>query len=374
MKKLVLQAVIGVLLALPAMAQIPDSIHVRMNNLTIPTAPGFALLDESPTVIEHPANAKAFAASIFSAAQNAWGFPTNYAVELSPFWFFRHPGMTSYRYLGYNKKEGKQLPFSQAKMASISLAYVNTPDDSVGPGISNIAFGLRTNLLSVRSKRNIEELQKANDQVVNNLHSLNLKIISLDPLSQDYREKVQELVNNFEKDEELLKSEEYLRQQANVRPVFALDAAFAYSTFFLDNNFSDQHFGRLGLWAVLNYSQTLDKRPLPRNYVNIYAIARFIQDGTAADSLGVYNKVTMFDLGGKAEFELDKLSLGVEYILRSGDVDQTFRAAGMVKYTVSESIALTATFGRNFGEEDNLITLFGLSFGIDSGNEEALVK
>lgn len=374
MKKNVIFATVALCLSLSAASQVPDSIRIGMNNLDIPTAPGFTLLDEAPAVIEHPSSAKAFAASIYNAAQNGWGLPSNYAVEFSPFWFFRHPKMTSYRFMGYDKAKGKQLPFHLAKLASLSIAYVNAPTEESGPGISNVAFGIRTTLISVRSKKNIEELQRANDGVVRNLQGLNLKISALDPLSPDYRDKVQKIVDNFEKDEELLKSEEYLRQQACVRPVFALDAAFAYSTFFLDNSFSKQHFGRLGAWTVLNYSVVIDKKPVPRNYLNFYAIARYMQDGTVADTLGNYSTTSLFDLGGKAEVELNKLSVSGEYIYRSGDQEETFRAAGMVRYQVRQSIALTATFGRNFGKEENLITLFGLNFGLDSGNEEALIK
>jgi hypothetical protein len=376
MKKFPALLLLMAILTTMSAAQVPDSVRVKMDNISIPNSPGFILLDESPSVIDRPASPKAFATSIFNSYRQAGGFPSNYGVEFTPFWFFRHPRMTAYKYLGYNKAEEKQLPFSHIKKASISLAYVNNPDTDTTPSISNIAFGIRTTILSIRSRRNIQALKNANDQIVQNLRNINQLVIELDPLEPGYHEKVQRIVDNYENDPQLLESEEQLRQLIEVRPVFAIDAAIAYSRFFLNNKFSDQHFGRLGLWAVLNYSQALGKESIPKNYISLYGIFRYLQDGTVQNSSGSWDRTNHLDFGARAELELNKLSLSVEYLSRQrqDNAENTFRAVGVVNYRLSKSFSLTASFGRNFGEEQNLVTLFGLSFGLNSGNEAATIK
>lgn len=359
-----------------AMAQVPDTVRISMDNPGIPTSPGFILLDESPSVIDHPSSPKAFVAAIYNNYRQAGGFPSSYGVEFTPFWFFRHPKMTAFRYMGYDQPTGKQLPFSHIKKASLSLAYVSQPDEASTADISSIAFGIRTTLFSIRSKENIAALQAANEQVVMKLRDLNRRIIELDPLAPDYHQKVQQIIDHYEEDPGLLQAEEGLRMQMEVKPLLAVDAAFAYSMFFLDNTFSDRHFGRLGIWAVANYSQPLGKDPVTVNYLSLSAILRYLRDGTEPESPGNYGVSNHVDFGAKARLELNKLSLAVEYVRREGNepAEGSFRAVGMIDYRLSPSFALNASFGRNFGQEQNLITLFGLSFGLNSGNEEAIVK
>ncbi len=359
-----------------SLAQAPGSVQVPVNNNSIPTSPGFILLDESPTIIDHPASPKAFAAALYNTYQQTGGFPSNYGVEFAPFWYFKHPGMTAYRFMGYDKANAKQLPFSHIKKASFSLAYVNSPDTMSDAGISNISLGVRTTLVSVRSKKNIDDLQSANEAVIKKLKDLNNIIGALDPLANGYREKVQAIIDNFENDAGLLEAEKLLNDQLEVKPIFAINAAFAYSTFFLNNKVSDNHFGRLGIWAVLNYNQQLGRDPATKNYVSVYGIFRFLRDGTIMDSQETYLKTNNLDFGAKAEMELNKLSLAVEYIFRnpSGEVDNTYRCVGLVNYRISQSFALTASFGRNFGNDYNLVTLFGVNFGLNSGNEEVTIK
>src|SRR4051812_40022897 len=87
--------------ALPSWGQVSDSLELK--DLEVPNSPGFILLDKSPTIIERPNSTRAFMVSALNSFTDNSGLPKNYAVEFTPFWFFKHPHMTSYKYMGYNK-------------------------------------------------------------------------------------------------------------------------------------------------------------------------------------------------------------------------------------------------------------------------------
>jgi hypothetical protein len=375
MKKKWFLGISCILISMGVSGQFIDGRRIDLNNISIPSSPGFILLDESPTILDRPASPKAFAVNIYNAFKQSGGFPTNYGVEFTPFWYFQHPNMTALKFLGYNAEGDQQLPFSHIRKASLNIAYVKQPDTGSAAGISNLAFGVRTNLFSLRSKRNIQAIKSSNDAVVEILNAFNMEIVMLDIEDTNYQAKVQELVDAFENDPGLIAAEESLQEQIAVKPVFAVDLAFAYSMFFLENTISKQHFGRLGIWTTVNYSAPLVKDPVPTSYFHVYGIFRYLQDGTTMDSTGSFSRVSNLDFGGKAELEIKNLNLALEYIYRQEEdaTGNNYRAVGSLSYRLSNSVAITAAFGRNFGEKYNLITLFGMSFGFNSGNETAPV-
>ena len=121
--------------------------------------------------------------------------------------------------------------------------------------------------------------------------------------------------------------------------------------------------GRFGVWSTLVASMFLDKKPDSRNYVNIYGFFRYLRDGESLNVLS-NDRFNVFDVGIKAELEFEKLVLGYEYIDRSGDADG-YRSAGTIKYQVWRDVFITGTFGNNFQEQDDLITIFGIQWGIN---------
>jgi hypothetical protein len=106
-------------------AQSQKQTEINLNDLQAPNSPAFILLDVAPTLIERPTSSKAFATSIINSIAENNGIPQNYAVEFTPFWFFKHPEFTAYKYYGINENGSKKKPFSSSRMTAISLAYVN---------------------------------------------------------------------------------------------------------------------------------------------------------------------------------------------------------------------------------------------------------
>lgn len=341
--------------------------EVILEDLEIPSSPGFILLDEAPTSIERPNTGKAFIASVLNSFEGE-GFPKNYAVEFTPFWFFKHPNMNVLKYAGY--ENNKQQPFHSLKMASLSVAYINSTDTVTGNDIKNVAVGVRTNIFKIYSKSRNEAINKANVIAVSYLKNLDSVLVAegatpalliSDPVK--YRE-IEKRV--FAQRNHLSPFEEALK----IKPVLSLEFAAAYNRMFLENDFSNNHFGRFGAWLTLNTSIKWQD-----NYLNLYALGRYLSDGTMLNGTGGYETVDNMDIGGKLEFEFRKLSIGYEFLHRSGsDIESTYRSSGQLKYKISDNLRLTGAFGKNFGDSDNLISLLGLNWGLDTGNEKAKVE
>jgi hypothetical protein len=360
---------------------VQDSITLK--DLEIPNAPGFMLLDKAPTLIERPRDGKAFSLSVLNSIDQSNGIPLNYAIDVVPFWYFKHPKMTSYKYIGYNAEKGRQTPFSQAKKFSLNFSYSGNKDTIASTPNHYFALGFRTTLLMIRSPKQIKEIKEANDRCVSYLKSIDEQLTDagiLYPLpTGDTAEFKKQLAKFYSDREKFINersfqkdgSKKTLKEALSGKPLFAVDVASGYNSSFLDNSFSQNRFGRFGAWSTVSFSLPLSPKKNPSNYINLYALGRYIRDGLPMDtSLSVVNYL---DAGGKFEFEFEKISVAYEYIYRFSDFGETYRSNGIIKFKVSQNVYLTAAFGKNFGNANDLISMLGLNWGIGSGNEKATI-
>jgi hypothetical protein len=382
MKKKIVVLAISLCAFLVSFGQKSDTLSLK--DLEIPGSPGFILLDKTPTSIERPNSSKAFVLSALNSFTDNHGLPQNYAVEFTPFWFFKHPNMTSYKYMGYNKASNKQNALKDFKKMSFSLAFVSTTDSTTKNQINNVALGMRTTILSVRSKQDIKDFETANLKVVTYLRHLNDRLNEAGifyPIPADTsakwllkKKEYDDRVFAFLTQEEIARKNDKneLAEILKRRALFAVDGALGYNHFFPDNNYSSGHFGRFGAWLTMNYSQILDKKSSDKNYLNIYAIGRYLSDGTKMED-DKYVVQNFYDFGGKIELEFRKISVAYEYIHRINDNTNTFRSNGILKYKLTDQLFLTGAFGKNFGNNNNLISILGLNWGLSSGNEQAKI-
>ncbi|MFT4071156.1 MAG: hypothetical protein QM654_04450 [Dysgonamonadaceae bacterium] len=387
MRKINIIIALFLLLGNSAWAQ-TETDTISLKDIDIPSSPAFILLDQTPTTIERPSSSRAFVLSILNSFQDNNGMPKNYAADFTPFWFFKHPNMTSLKFAGYNVNKNRQRIFGNIERASFSFAFITTTDTLTQKPVNNLSLGLRVNLISIRSKKDIDDIKNANKKLIAYIKERDAKFQEYQdsikrvindtlplPLKYSqpaiYKQAAQDFFENYSNGKE--SNESTLKEILARKPVFAIDGALGYNTFFLDNKFSENHFGRLGVWLTLNYAQPLDKGGSAKNYFNLYAIGRYLSDGTTIEN-GNYKKVDNYDVGGKIEFELKKISIGYEYIYRVNNISNTFRSNGLLKYKVSDQVFLTGAFGKNFGDSNNLISLLGINWGFSTGNEKATVK
>jgi hypothetical protein len=350
----------------------PADLSVSLKDIEMPASPGFVLLDQAPSCIERPASTKAFVFSILNSIVESEGLPENYAIEITPFWYFKHRNMSALKYAGI--QENKQLPFSELKLVSLSAAYINLMDTITILPVNNISFGARTTLFKIRSETNSSSIKKANAGAVDQLRKIDEIIVKRigpwDPVDPEGHKKKQAALLEFLQDS--LKITNNLAEALEVKPVFVIDFAVAYNLFFTNNDFSTKQFGRFGTWVTLNYAQKLNEENT--NYLNLYAIGRYLKDEATRDESGEFIGKTFYDFGAKVELQFNKFSFGYEYIYRSGNVSNTFRSSGQLKYRISDNLFLTGAFGKNFGDSHNLVSMLGINWGLMTGNEKAVIK
>ena len=350
---------------------------VSLLDMEVPDNPAFILLDNAPQTIQRPNSSRAFGVSLLHDIV-AEGTLNNIAIEVTPFWMTQHPNITALKFYGIDK-DLKQNPFSKLKLAAVSMAYIKDSDS-----IMNVSFGVRTTVFELKRKSDVSDYYKSYTNIENILFD-GMNYIdeytnkNPEPEEEDFatREIYADTLQKYRlartayiKEQEAnegVNRETYsneIQDIINRKPAIAVDLAAAYNHRFIDDAFDSNGFGRFGVWSTAAVSLFLDKDQTSNNYVNIYGFLRYLHeknDIVPGASLDPYNA---FDIGIKGEVEFDKLSVGYEYINRSGDLEG-YRSAGTIRYQVMDNIFITGSFGNNFEKQDDVISLFGIQWGFN---------
>lgn len=360
---------------------------ISLKELYIPTSPAFSLLDISTSTIERPATAKAFALSIANAVGQSQGIPKSYAVEIAPFWFFKNPKMNVFKHYGINAgKAPKQNIFHGLKNTSISLGTTSKDSSANNPlNVTYIGYSIKSNIINVRNKMVLKTLYEQNIAINENINietdevdSICTEALGIDPTNEaEYSKCLDSITHTLSPEARIAafnKADSLIEVALNIRPVFSLDAAIASSTAFYDNTFSNNHGYRTGGWLTFSLSHALDKGSRhdieklakAKNYFNAYALVRTLSEDSISD-MKTFKRYNYFDYGIRAEFEFNRFAVSFEHVQRKVSHDNSLNSArnvGIVQYKIDDNLYFTGTFGKNFGEQNNLIAFFGISWGL----------
>lgn len=116
----------------------------EFSKLRTPESPAFLILGLAPSVIERPSSPDAVAVSALAAFTNGTHavIPSNYAIDVAPYWLVSHPSLsfTEYRKPGFASIY-RLLGFSVATSDSAFKTAGATPHDT---SVSRIGAGMRT--------------------------------------------------------------------------------------------------------------------------------------------------------------------------------------------------------------------------------------
>jgi hypothetical protein len=133
--------------AAPAAARPPAPPAVSLD-LSVPDSAAFIILGVSPTEIARPATPAALAASIASSAQGSTNLiPTNYALEVAPYWM----GHTSLQLADYMKPG-----FVQSMAQTLSVSF-GTAKSDLTPDSTGVSFGANVSLKAGRASTAFRE-------------------------------------------------------------------------------------------------------------------------------------------------------------------------------------------------------------------------
>jgi len=320
------------------------------------TSPAFMLVEESQTAIYTPDNVRALA---IHALDN---LGESISIEISPYFFLgtKDKKRTYYKYIGVQKEEGNgtlvQNPFSGLNTTTISFAYVDKEFSGIGETRKTYSVGLRTTLIRFYNKQKVYD----NAQEIAKLLQ---DIVPPPNILRQGEKAIKEYYINEQKVDK-----KFAPYQKTIKPLFRVDGAIGYSTLFKENSINSGTANRVGSWLTAEASVILNEgsENAHNNYINLLFTARYVEDGFNIGSNQAYFSRFYRDFGGKLEFEFGKLQFGYEYISRNG-VTNGERSVGTIKFSVNKDISLIGGFGKDFPDDENLITIFGINWGLNLG-------
>ncbi|MCH2223853.1 MAG: hypothetical protein MK066_03710 [Crocinitomicaceae bacterium] len=283
---------------------------LAFQNLETPSSPGFILMDQTPSSIERPTTPQGFGIGILGVLEGAGG-----AVEVAPFWLMDHPKLSSEDVY----KKHRQLIHN----FSFSAASIKTDTSNLVTG------GFRTRPYQQFSSSQIKKLDS-------------LKGMMVDLLAD----------GNFDELKALQKSYMGVLE----KPVFTIDFAGAMGGSSATNSFNDLMLSRWALWTSVNW------RPRGNDFYTTLLI-RYVKNEQFRN---YSDNSDLFDVGARLNYDIGKFSASMEYIYRHDSVNDMvsdYRLAAIGSYQLSSNFYLTATFGKDFTNVNNVLALAGVNFG-----------
>lgn len=304
-----------ILLTLLSVSTYAQESTIDLNNLLVPTSPGFVILDKSPASIEKPVSPKTFGISVLRLLKQNEG-----GLDFTPYWFWDHRNLKFQNYIN------NRSPILQTLNLSVAA--------SQGDSASYLSAGVRTHLLRIYSKGKINEILAKESDIVTAL--------STDPDSLDLDE-LTRLKNEI--------------AALTAEPRLSIELAGAIAGFSADNKFSHLSNNRYGAWLNIAY------RPNDKTPFNLLGVFRYTK---AINGSVINTDSTLIDYGIAASYQQPKFDIQLEYVNRNDieNHEHYNRLALVGNYVVANNVVIVASFGKNFAEAENIIALFGVKFGI----------
>lgn len=351
------------------------------------STPAFLLVEESPTAIYTPENLRAL---VIHALDN---LGESISIEFTPYFFIGKPNRTYYNYVGLKAKTkdesftmdmsskniGQDIFSSALKNLSISAAYVDKEFSGIGAKRKTYSIGARSTLIKVFSNGSKEKIVKNATTLSHYLSGFipsdETNAIVLNAKSEEEKKEAAKRIAKERAEWDLRQNQSLDEFRKIIKPSFRVDAALGYSALFKENEIDSGTANRFGSWLTAEASVLLNDGADSKtnNYFNLFLTARYIEDGFNINASNDYFTNYYRDFGGKIEFEFGKFGFSYEYISRKGAIDSE-RSVGNIKYIINKDLSLIGGFGKDFPENDNLVTIFGLNFGLNLGKKSVSLK
>lgn len=354
------------LAAMPLYAQ-SDTLP-QFNLLRTPASPAFTLLGVAPTAVERPNTPAAIAVSLLSNTNGLTQLPTDYALEISPYWLFGHPMLT------WQRDTTRTVGESVARTATFSIGTART--DSSTSSATSLALGFRTSLfsgaMSSRSKRYLDTVQQqltqnasafyaateaarkqADDRFIAQLKANEGNSAAQEVARQEHEAAItkinQQAIAQFEQGE--------LQDFALEREGFLLELALG-STWHFANAIADSgRFARFGAWLTPAYQW--------QNW-SVVGVGRVL-----ADKMGDSTYVTI-DAGARLIYTASQFGISLEAVGQTFTWDNApeneWRLAAVADVEIRDNTWITMTFGRDFhgNQTGSFLAKLGLAFHMGS--------
>jgi len=394
--------------------------EVKLDLLKAPSSPASVLLGFAVTDIEKPTDLSDFMLSLQSASSSYTKLPSNYAVDIAPFFLFRNKG-TDFSTTGKKGLQSTRFKdyFRQSFVVSLALRNPDSAFNNFKPTSTYGALGLKFSI--VRPQYNAETKEKLNSihekqrallmsykigleekrksaryqyLGIRNIYLLD-SISHLPYLTEEEKKShavvmMDDSTSEFSKNEveksKLNKSfkediQAELAQQSKLeadlqaeaktftgsRQGLSVDIAGGLSAEFRDKRFNNSKIFNSGVWSTFGYNWA--------NGSSVLGLARYLYNPDEIFALdNVKNDVanlSTFDTGLRFIYSKGKFGGGAEAIYRSilssGTIKPSWRLVANADYALNDNQKIIFSFGRNFDgtitKNGNLVAALTLLFG-----------
>ena len=383
-------------------AEAPAAPTVTLADLRTPTSPAFTLLGIAPTDIERPTTPRAFAVSLLSALRDGDGslLPRDFALEVAPYWLVQRPKLSFKEYSDPTSLQSLKQTFS----LSVAATKGSKEEIALVGDATNIGIGVRASPVAGHAPAKLVELTKGlrlaqtralvigelldasanptapvpaairtelddlaraevDDPVAYKKMLKEIETILVAALAADSPDaKARVALQKMAVDANARMSKVALEiQAANQQRVgWVVDVAGGFVVRSLTVDTSNTEVTRGGLWASTGYSGT------NTHGMFLVRLLKNRADPTQAE--------TTIDAGGKISHRIDQLTLSGELLWRFDQSEvkrssTTERAVVNIEYRVTEDVAITSTFGRDYGNttlglDGTTIAILGVNIGL----------
>ncbi len=365
-------------LAVISRSQSIDTTKIRLDLLRAPSSPGANLLGFSVSDIEKPSDVSDFMLTLQSATNSNSIFPSNYAVDLAPFWIFRSKGLTTDK---FNTRNFADV-FRQTFVISTAIRNADSSsrdfdEDNLYHSIGT-KFSIKRGKLSNKAISILESIHELQAEIASGLNLSLSQQLDADSIYQrlkrERQAKLEEkrdpdhpdvlaISEKMERRLEKLKtgivssySEELERLQKAAasfkveRFGFFIDFAGGLSLEYINRTFNNSRVYNAGAWLTFGANY--------QNGWSLMGITRFLENPKKvfADDLGVLKNedVSTFDAGARIIYNppAGRFSISTEAIYRSvltkNTIDPSWRWVLNAEYDLGNNQRLTFFFGRAF--------------------------
>lgn len=383
---------------------------VDLDVLRAPSSPASNLLGIATTDIDKPTDISSFMVSIQSASNSFTAFPSNYGIDLSPYYLFAK-GSTDFTTKGLQDKDFKSI-FKQTFIISLAISNPDSTNTSFNYKSTYGGLGFKFSI----ARGEYDSITKANlDSIIvrqDKINKLSMQAMEewLNNNDENYRsllkqrEDLMKGITNPDDIKKVMESDKYKKIEAQLSDMlanfkksdkekqlhdeisaiaskfqtqrigFSWDVNGGISSEFRNRNFENSKVYNAGIWTNFGYTNSkgfafLGLLRYLYNPDKILALDNNVNQVTDLSTL---------DTGGRIAYSKSqsKFSCSVEAIYRSvlngNAIDPSWKMIINADYSILKNQKLTFSFGRDFDgtihKDGNLIAALTLIAGF--GNKK----
>lgn len=389
--------------------------EVELDLLKAPVSPASNLLGFAQSEIDKPTDVTDFMATIQSASDNFSKLPSNFAIDIAPFWLTKSKSLGDISTVGLqNSYGGNVIP--QTLVLSFAVKNVDSTTVNYNANSTYAGFGFKfhiyrgnydtktqekLNQIVKLQQKKLELMKNNSDQVYDNLSEEilelrkkreklfdgidtdddspeNLQLIELlsiraGKIDAEIEEKIEKLLEQNKSTEEVSSLDEKVKAIASsfqlTRIGFTWDFAGGISGEFQNKSFNQGKIYNAGIWTTLGYTTEkagafLGLVRYLNNPERIFALDNTINE---LNSVSTFDMGFRYILGGTQS----KFNASLEAVYRSYlsdfEVNDSWRLMLNLDYAIVKNQKITFSFGKNYDgtttKDGNLVAALGTVFG-----------